>query len=66
MKWHFGAMRNVTEDWALGATVSVGTGSPSFPTGLRVRARRWLNPLMSAELEAGAVDTGIWHRSELQ
>lgn len=59
LKWHLGAMRNLTDEWALGATLSLGSGSPSAVTGIRVRARRWLNPPMSAELEAGAVDTGI-------
>lgn len=59
LQWHLGAMRNLTGDWALGATVSLGTGSPSPLTGIRFRARRWLNPPMSAEIEAGAVDTGI-------
>lgn len=59
LKWHLGAMRNVSEDWALGATLSLGTGSPGPLTGIRVRARRWLRPPMSAELELGAVDTGI-------
>lgn len=59
LKWHLGAMRNVSEDWALGGTASLGTGSPGPLTGVRVRARRWLEPPMSAELEVGAVDTGI-------
>lgn len=59
LKWHLGAMRNLSEDWALGGTASLGTGSPSPLTGIRVRARRWLEPPMSAELELGAVDTGI-------
>lgn len=59
LKWHLGAMRNLSEEWALGATVSLGTGSPSPLTGIRVRARRWLEPNVSLELEAGAVNTGI-------
>lgn len=59
LKWHLGAMRNLSEEWALGATVSLGTGSPSPLTGIRVRARRWLDPAGSAEFEAGVVDTGI-------
>lgn len=59
LKWHLGAMRNLSDDWALGATLSFGTGSPGALTGIRVRARRWLDHPMSAELEAGAVDTGI-------
>lgn len=59
LKWHLGAMRNLTEEWALGATVSLGTGSPSPLTGIRFRARRWLSPPVSAELEVGGVDTGI-------
>lgn len=59
LNWHLGAMRNVSEEWALGATASVGTGSPSPLTGIRIRGRRWLEPPMSAEFEVGAVDTGI-------
>ena len=59
VKWHLGAMRNLSGDWALGATLSLGSGSPSALTGIRLRARRWFEPPMSAELEAGAVDTGI-------
>ncbi len=62
LKWHLGAMRNLTQEWALGGTVSLGTGSPGPLTGIRVRARRWLRPRMSVELEAGAVDTGINER----
>lgn len=59
LKWHLGAMRNVSEDWAWGAALSLGTGSPSPLTGIRVRSRRWLKPPMSTELEVGVVDTGI-------
>lgn len=61
LAWNLGAMRNLTKEWALGATVSLGIGRMSSPlaTGIRFRARRWLNRPMSAELEAGAVNTGI-------
>lgn len=62
LKWHLGAMRNVSKEWAVGGTVSLGTGSPSALTGIRFRARRWLAPSASAELEAGVVDTGIIQR----
>lgn len=62
LKWHLGAMRNLSDEWALGGTVSVGTGSPTPLTGIRARARRWLKPAVTAELEAGVVDTGINHR----
>lgn len=58
VKWHLGAMRNVSDYWALGAALSVGIGSPTPLTGVRVRARHWVKPWLSAEIEAGAVDTG--------
>jgi hypothetical protein len=47
-------MRNVSDSWALGGTVSFGSGSVGPVTGLRVRARRWLDPFSSLELEAGS------------
>jgi hypothetical protein len=59
LEWNLGAMRNVSEGWALGATVGLGTGAPTPLTGVRVRARRWLKPRLSAEFEAGAVSTSI-------
>ena len=62
LNWHLGAMRNLSDEWAVGATLSMGSGSPSPLTAVRARARRWLKPAMSAELEAGVVDTGINHR----
>jgi hypothetical protein len=62
LKWHVGAMRNLSPAWAVGATVSLGSGSPGPLTGIRLRARRWLRSPMSAELEAGAVFTGINRR----
>jgi hypothetical protein len=60
LKWHFGVMRNLTEEWALGGTVNLGVGSSAgLRPGIGIRARRWLHPPMSVELEAGAVETGI-------
>jgi hypothetical protein len=61
LAWHLGAMRNLTEEWALGATVSLGIGrlSSHLTTGVRARVRRWLDHPMRAEIEAGVVDTGI-------
>jgi hypothetical protein len=59
MAWNVGAMRNLSRVWALGGTVSLGTGSPTVLSGLRVRGRRWLRGSWSVELEAGAADTGI-------
>jgi hypothetical protein len=60
LRWHLGAMRNVTEEWALGGTVGLGIGSSAGPRpGIRIRARRWLHPPLSVELEAGAMETGI-------
>jgi hypothetical protein len=52
--WNLGLMRNVSDSWALGGTVSFGSGSVGPVTGLRVRARRWLDPFSSLELEAGS------------
>lgn len=59
LKWHLGAMRNLSEEWALGAAVTLGPGSRSPLTGMQVRARRWLHSPVSAEFEAGIVDTGF-------
>ena len=62
LTWNLGAMRNMSQEWALGGTVSLGTGSPGILTGMRLRARRWLSPPGSAELEAGIFSTGINQR----
>ena len=48
-----GHMANVHPRWAIGGTVSLGTGADDLFTGVRARARRWLTPDFSLELETG-------------
>jgi hypothetical protein len=48
-------MANVHAHWALGGTVSLGTGADDLFTGVRARARRWLTPDFSLEVETGLV-----------
>jgi hypothetical protein len=62
LSWQLGLMRNVSPEWAVGATVSIGAGPHGPATGLRVRARRWLAPRRSVEVEAGAIDTQVNRR----
>lgn len=57
LEWNLGYMFNVAEEWALGGTVSLGSGSYDALTGLRLRARRWLGPQLSVELGAGSILT---------
>ena len=52
-EWNLGYMGNVGTLWAVGATVSIGAGAGDALTGLRARARRWLGPQRSLELEGG-------------
>ena len=46
-------MANLDPKWAVGGGVSLGTGAPDAFTGVRGRVRRWLNPELSLEFEAG-------------
>jgi hypothetical protein len=66
LEWNLGLMRNVSDIWALGGTASFGTRAESGPlTGLRVRARRWLDEDTpqagrgSVEVEAGLIATAV-------
>lgn len=62
IEWNLGLMRNVSDDWALGGTASFGTGSTGVLTGLRGRARHWLGPGASVEVEAGARASAMGER----
>ena len=57
LEWNVGYLGNVGNRWAVGATVSLGTGAGGVLTGLRARARRWLGPQHSLELEGGMLRT---------
>lgn len=56
-EWNLGYMANLTPDFALGALVTIGTGNDDFLTGTKLRARRWLSPNLSLELEGGILWT---------
>ncbi len=57
LEWNLGYMGNAGTRWAFGSTISIGTGANGALTGLRARARRWLGPQQSLELEAGTFFT---------
>lgn len=63
VEWSLGYMENVSTHWAVGATLSMGPGAHGVLTGLRARARRWLGPQRSLELEGGTFRTQARHRS---
>lgn len=48
-----GHMVNLGPEWAVGGTVSLGTGAADAFTGVRARVRRWLSPDLSLEFEGG-------------
>jgi hypothetical protein len=52
-EWNVGHLVSAGSDWALGGTVTLGTGANDVFTGLRARARRWVGDAMSVEVEAG-------------
>jgi hypothetical protein len=57
LEWNLGYMVNVSPAWAVGGAVTLGTGSYDALTGVRARARRWLTPQMSVEVESGMLVT---------
>ena len=63
VEWNLGYMENVSTHWAVGATLSMGPGAHGVLTGLRARARRWLGPQRSLELEGGTFRTQAHHQS---
>lgn len=63
VEWNLGYMENVTTHWAVGATLSMGSGADGVLTGLKARARRWLGPQRSLELEGGTFRKQAHHRS---
>jgi hypothetical protein len=57
LEWNLGHMVNLGPSFALGGIVTAGTGSDGPFTGLKLRARRWLTPDVSVELEGGMMRT---------
>ncbi len=55
LEWNLGYMANVSQKWAIGGSVTVGTGASDVLAGVRGRVRRWLGPEHSVELEVGVV-----------
>lgn len=65
-EWNLGHMKNIGDRWAVGGTLSLGSGSDGVFTGARGRVRRWLGPDVSVELEAGVAESnggGGWYPS---
>lgn len=58
LEWNLGHMMNLTPSWALGGVVTLGTGTGDHISGVKARARRWLNPNVSLELQGGLLRTG--------
>jgi hypothetical protein len=61
LEWNLGHMVNIGTSFAVGGVVTAGSGSDEPLTGLKVRARRWLSPNVSVELEGGMVRTNASH-----
>lgn len=60
-EWNLGHMANLDDRWALGATVSLGSGVDDIFTGTRARLRRWLGTSASLELEVGLARSNANH-----
>ncbi|HUP53778.1 MAG TPA: hypothetical protein VM198_14955 [Longimicrobiales bacterium] len=58
LEWNLGHMVNLAPSWALGGVVTLGTGTDNRVSGVKARARRWLNPNVSLELQGGLLRTG--------
>jgi len=59
LEWNFGHMANVTPSLALGGLLTLGTGGGSGAfAGVKARARKWLGPEVSLELEGGLLRSG--------
>ena len=54
-EWNLGHMMNTSDEWAFGGVITVGSGNSNPLTGLKARARRWMNPDVSVEAETGAM-----------
>jgi hypothetical protein len=57
IEWNVGHMVNLTPTFALGGVVTLGTGAEDRLAGVKVRARRWLDPSLSLEVQAGLLRT---------
>lgn len=57
LEWNLGHMVNLTPTFAFGGVLTVGNGNTDALTGVRVRARRWLSPNVSMELQGGLLRT---------
>lgn len=66
-EWNLGHMMNTSDEWAFGGVMTVGTGNSNPLTGLKARARRWMNPQVSVEAETGAMwsDASGFHFNSL-
>ena len=64
VEWNVGHMVNVSDGWAVGGVVTVGSGGRDVLTGLRVRGRRWLNKDLSVEVEAGVISSEAAYNSD--
>lgn len=52
-EWSLGHMANLDDRWAIGGTVSLGSGADDVFTGMRARLRRWIGSAASVEFETG-------------
>ncbi len=53
LEWNLGHMVNVSERYAIGGALIVGTGNGDPLTGIVARGRRWLTTDVSVEVETG-------------
>lgn len=53
LEWNLGHMANLNPKFALGGVITLGTPGGSLLSGIKARARRWLNDDVSIELEGG-------------
>jgi len=61
LEWNLGHMVNIGPSFALGGVITAGSGSDDPLTGVKLRARRWLSPDASVELEGGLMRTNAGH-----
>jgi hypothetical protein len=54
VQWEVGALHNLSDRWAVGATARVGNGTTHVITGATARARRWLSEDFAVDVAAGA------------
>ncbi|HSM03202.1 MAG TPA: hypothetical protein VK858_01220 [Longimicrobiales bacterium] len=59
LEFNLGYMVNATSALSLGGALTLGSGSGGVPDGARARARWWMHPRLSVELEAGVHRTNL-------